>query len=609
MSAGITSPRRVSDWTARTRAGVAASLLLTVLAPAPLGAQTLPGIPQNLTGSASGFIITISWQAPATGAQPTGYILDAGTAAGVYNFGSLPMGLLTSISFPAPTGVFYFRVHAENAVGPGPSTPEVSVTVGAATTAPSAPQYLALSLVNNDLDVTWYAPAVGAPITNYILQVGTSPGSRNVGSGSVGTNTFWSSGPNTGGLLPNGVYYFRVIAENAYGQGPPSSEVVLTIGSGTALPSAPPVTATAVGDTLTVAWGAPAVGAPITNYYLQAGTSPGVYNLINGSAGSTGSGAVTHLSVAGVPNGVYYFRVTAQNAYGIGPPSPEVSVTIGSGTALPSAPQNLTFTVVGSKVELIWSPPAIGVPITTYFLQAGTSSGLYDLYSGPIATTTYVPLYGVPNGVYYFRVTAENAYGQGPPTPEVSVTVGSGTAVPSPPQSLVGAGANNTLSLNWQPPAIGGPFTRYNLQIGRAPGDYGFFNGSTGLVTSIASPAGDGTYFARVGAENAFGQGSFTPEIVVTVGPPCPRPAPPVLSGSRTGNVVTLSWTTPSGAPPSGYSLQLGSGTTDTYSTYPVGLVNTVSGPVGPGTLRLRVLASVACGFSAPSNEVTIAVP
>jgi len=36
---------------------------------------------------------------------------------------------------------------------------------------------------------------------------------------------------------------------------------------------------------------------------------------------------------------------------------------------------------------------------------------------------------------------------------------------------------------------------------------------------------------------------------------------------------------------------------------------NAASGPVGSGIYKLRVLASVACGFSAPSNEVTLAVP
>ena len=485
-----------------------ACVIVGVLERPTLDAQgSLPGAPQNLHASVSGYTLSVAWEAPITIARVTGYVLDFGLAPGDFNLGNISVGLLTSIAFPVPPGVYYFRVHAENSLGVGPPSAEIAVTVGAGggTAIPSAPQSLTAIAAGNALAVSWIAPAIGAPITQYILQAGTAPGFYNLNNGPVGVLT------NVAAPVPNGVYYFRVWAENAYGAGPPTAEVSVTVGSGTAVPSVPQnFTATATGNALSVTWDPPAIGAPLTRYILQAGGAPGFYNLNDGPVGLVTSVA------APVPNGVYYFRLWAENAFGAGPPTAEVSVTVGSGTALPSVPQSLTATSTGNGLAVTWAAPAIGAPLTRYILQAGTAPGLYNLNNGPVGLVTSVAA-PAPNGVYYFRVWAENAYGAGPPTAEVSVTVGSGTALPSVPQNFTAIATGNGLAVTWAAPAIGAPITQYILQAGTAPGTYNLNNGSVGLLTSVGAPVPNGVYYFRVWAENAYGPGPPTVEVSVVV--------------------------------------------------------------------------------------------
>ena len=313
---------------------------VTLMASTPLDAQgTLPGAPRNFVAGVAGFTISLAWEAPLVGVPVDDYVLQFGTASGIYDVYNGSIGPLTSLSFPIPPGTYHFRVIAVNTVGPGPPTSEVSVTVGdpLPTTLPSAPQTVTATAVGSTLTVSWAAPATGGPITGYILQVGSASGVYNFYNGPYGTVTSLSA------AAPDGVYYFRVIAQNVVGQGPPSNEVSVTVGipAPTVLPSAPQtVTATAVGSMLTVSWAAPATGGPITGYILQAGAASGVYNFYNGPYGT-----VTSLSAA-APDGVYYFRVIAQNVVGQGPPSSEVSVTVGipppapamAGAAAPTTP-------------------------------------------------------------------------------------------------------------------------------------------------------------------------------------------------------------------------------------------------------------------------------
>lgn len=284
---------------------------------------------------------------------------------------------------------------------------------------------------------------------------------------------------------------------------------------------------------------------------------------------------------------------------------------------IPGAPTNLAFSVSGSTVTLTWTAPSTGDPVTSYVLEAGSSSGASNLAN--IATGNAAPIFvatGVGAGTYFVRVRAQNASGSSAASNEVVVVVGTPTCptVPNPPIALSSAVSGGTVTLTWSAPAGGCAPTSYVVQAGTAPGASNLANSNTGgtATTFVATGVGNGTYFVRVLAQNAVGSSAPSNEVVVTVG--CSiAPNPPVgLSGAVSGGTVTLAWSPPAGGcAPTSYVVQAGSSSglsnlanVDTGSTAP----SFVATGVGAGTYFVRVLSVNAAGQSAASNEAVITV-
>lgn len=273
---------------------------------------------------------------------------------------------------------------------------------------------------------------------------------------------------------------------------------------------------------------------------------------------------------------------------------------------LPTVPLNLQASVVGNTITVAWQPPAQGAPLSTYILRAGSGPGLSDVYNGPVGNVTTVSS-PIPNGIYYIRVLAQNATGVGPATADVVATVG---VPPGPPQNVVATAVGGTIVLNWSPPAGGGAISTYIVRAGTSPGASNLFDGAVGAVTSVSGAVEPGTYYLRVLAHGPGGTSAPSNEAAVTIGPSCTVPAAPSLTGSRSGNVITISWTTPAGGPVSSYTVRAGSASmaSNLYNDS-VGLTNTASAAVDPGNYYIRVLANAVCGSSAESNEVLVTVP
>lgn len=71
----------------------------------------LPAAPTTLVSSVSGRTVSLAWTAPATGATPTGYVIEVGSWAGGMNLAVLNTGSpATAISGPVAPGVYYIRV-------------------------------------------------------------------------------------------------------------------------------------------------------------------------------------------------------------------------------------------------------------------------------------------------------------------------------------------------------------------------------------------------------------------------------------------------------------------------------------------------------------------
>jgi hypothetical protein len=92
-----------------------------------LQGRPVPGTVRNLSASGTGSAVNLRWSAPSSGGPVAGYIVEAGSAPGLSNLASLPVGAVTTFETNAPPGTYYVRVRAVNARGVGAASNEIIV--------------------------------------------------------------------------------------------------------------------------------------------------------------------------------------------------------------------------------------------------------------------------------------------------------------------------------------------------------------------------------------------------------------------------------------------------------------------------------------------------
>ncbi|MEZ5291539.1 MAG: fibronectin type III domain-containing protein [Vicinamibacterales bacterium] len=94
------------------------------------GTCTIPSTPLGLVASVTSGRLNVAWNAPQSGAIPTGYTIQAGTTSGASNWGTfgLPPSP-TAVSGIVPSGPYFIRLFAANACGTSGASSQVSVTV------------------------------------------------------------------------------------------------------------------------------------------------------------------------------------------------------------------------------------------------------------------------------------------------------------------------------------------------------------------------------------------------------------------------------------------------------------------------------------------------
>ncbi|MGE4225915.1 MAG: hypothetical protein AB7I23_21420 [Vicinamibacterales bacterium] len=279
---------------------------------------------------------------------------------------------------------------------------------------PPAPTTPTALVRGSQLTLDWGAPPLGARPTAYVIEGGTGPGLANLANFNTGSTATEFA---IGGLGP-GTYYVRMRAATGFGVSAATAEQAFDVGvAGCSGPPVPPVDVAAAvsGGTVQLTWRA-APQSIVTNYRLLVGTTSG-----GSQVGSFDVGAGTTFSAA-APPGAFFIRVAAMNGCGLGAPSAEAVAVVGAPVVPPTAPFGLDYTVAGSTVSFAWGAPSIGTGPFQYQLEAGSATGLANIATVPVATTTFaVP--GVPPGIYYVRVRAVGAGGASPASNEVVVVV------------------------------------------------------------------------------------------------------------------------------------------------------------------------------------------
>jgi photosystem II stability/assembly factor-like uncharacterized protein len=274
----------------------------------------------------------------------------------------------------------------------------------------------------------------------------------------------------------------------------------------------------------------------------------------------------------------------------------------------PAPPANPRAVFSGGVVTLSWEASA---GASSYLVQVGTASGSANLFNGNVGAVLGVSG-AIADGNYFWRVMAVNAAGQSSPSAEGRF----GTLIPpARPNGLQSQVNGSAVVLSWNaaadlPPAPLAPATSYILAVGTAPTQTDLFNGSLGNTTTVSGMVGNGTYYWRVVAANAYGRSPASAESQFTVGCTAVPGSPQMLTSSVSGSTVTLQWTTGAGVAPTAYQIEAGSATglsnLASFNTGSTAITFTAAAP--RGTYFVRVRAVNACGVSAATNEVVVVV-
>jgi hypothetical protein len=182
-----------------------------------------PGTPTAVSATAGLGSATVSWTAPASGGNPTSYLVTpyrAGVAQTPKTVTGNPPATSTTIGGLTAGSSYTFTVKASNGAGTGPeSAPSAAVTPGGAVV-PGAPTAVTAAPRNAGALVSWAAPASdgGSAVSGYTITpyLGILP--------LASTNAVAGATSITVGSLANGSSYtFKVTAKNAIGSGPASA--------------------------------------------------------------------------------------------------------------------------------------------------------------------------------------------------------------------------------------------------------------------------------------------------------------------------------------------------------------------------------------------------
>ena len=438
---------------------------------------TEPGKPRSLSLSAGDQRIEVSWVEPESdgGAGITDYEVhykkhsqnrwSAAESAGT--------DLAHSISGLDNGDTYDVQVRAVNRHGEGDwSDPPASTTPNVA---PGQPQNVAASEGDQQITVTWAAPAgnSGTTVTGYDVQWKTDSGDW---ASPEGSKTFAATvlshviGSESGEELTNGTtYQVRVRARNGSADAdagdwsdPPVSAV-----PGTA-PGVPRSVSLDDGDTLIeVSWEEPSSngGATVTGYDVRWRKDGESWPSSPQAVGAADS----PYEISGLDNGeTYEVQVRAVNRHDPGdwsdPPASAVPGTV------PGAPRSVSLSEGDGRIEVSWVEAASngGADVTGYDVQwrIGGEAWPDTPPAQDVAASPYV-ISGLENDEEYeVQVRAVNRHGEGEWSVEEQAKPKPSGSAPGAPRNVEVGSGNTRLTVSWEEPSVDGGLSIIRYKVG-----------------------------------------------------------------------------------------------------------------------------------------------
>ncbi|MDE2793275.1 MAG: fibronectin type III domain-containing protein, partial [Gemmatimonadota bacterium] len=592
------------------------------------GATGAPGPPTDLQAQAVGdSAIALEWNAPAdTGSSAVvGYRLE-GSRDGGSNWTyvvHISASFTTHIHAGLEPGTTWsYRVSAQNSDGIGAPSNIASATVSSGTGPPGPPTDLQAEAEGDSvIELEWRAPADtgSSAVFRYRIE-----GSQDGGSSwtySVHVSAAFTHYRHTG-LQPGTRWTYRVSAQNSEGFGAPSNTASATAGGETGVPGPPTdLQADAAGDSaIQLEWQAPAdTGSSALTTYRIEGSRDGGSSWTHSVHSNAVFTDYRHTKLE--PGTTWTYRVSAQNSDGVSEPSDTASATVGAGTVPPGAVANLEGVADGDSAILVtWDPPADtgSSAITGYEVGVSPNEVSWTYDTIPADSTAFREAGLDANTTRHYRITAQNASGNGS-TSSVSVTTAG--APPGPPTDLTATASateDSVIELAWKAPADTGSsaLTTYRIEGSRDGGSSWTYAAHISAVFTAHRHSGlepGTTWTYRVSARNSEGLGvpSSIASATVGGGDPGVPGIPTGLAATADGRTaIGLSWTAPADSGTSaitGYRIEVSSNRGVSWANL-VSNTNSTSTTyrhtgLAPGTTRhYRVSAINTAGPGPPSN-------
>lgn len=550
LTSGSTYNWEVSAKNAAGSSSAASASFSTPLAP-PSGTPTIvspsPGA-QNVSTSP-----TMSWSAVQGAQTYTVQVTDKN------NFNSPEVsisgitGTSTGVANLSGEKTYNWRVRGENSAGEGPWA---TASFKTASTRPVAPTLVSPS--NRAASVSINTTLLWASVPN-ATEYEVSVAENSTFTTVVGGGTTTRAQFDLSGLAYDKTYFWRVRSTTVGGVSDWSSTWEFKTESGRPVAPAlvsPSNNARDVSVNSTLEW-ANVTGS--LSYSVQVATDNNFIQKVAEAEGLTSrSYALSGLS----GNTTYRWRVRGHGPNGAGDWSVVWSFT--TGTALPVAP-TLSLPLdkaanLAMNVTLSWMS-ANGA--ATYNLQVSTDRNFRtaEFNQTGITVTSYEVTGLAANTTYYWHVSATNAAGTGAWSGDRSFTTGSGMpaapALVAPSNNSTGISTNPSFS--WQP--LSGVLS-YTIQIASDRQFRTIVAEQSGLISASYSLTGLNpleTYWWRISAVNAIGQGLWSSEWSFTTGTGA-LGAPSLISPSNGANGVStnpvLAWAASAGA--ASYGVQYG---------------------------------------------------
>jgi fibronectin type 3 domain-containing protein len=286
-----------------------------------------------------------------------------------------------------------------------------------------------------------------------------------------------------------------------------------------------------------------------------------------------------------------------------------VMVTAGGGAGVPAAPQGLQAVAGDALVALSWNAVDGATGYMIYWNTTGNVTAS-DNWTGPL-TSTVINLGSLSNGTtYYYKVAAVNASGEGPLSAEAFATPQApGAGLPAMPEGVQAFAGDSLVTLNWTAVSGATSYTVYwNTTGGVDNSDAGLAAGSSPGFTHTGL-TNDTTYYYRVAASNASGEGPLSAERSATpvADTPAVPAAPQGVQATAGDTEVTVSWTTVADATNYTVYWNTTGGVSATDASLAAGSSTQVAhtGLTNGTTYYYRISASNASGEGALSTEAS----